>query len=102
MITNKNDIIQLLLLNKGLIRSFNVQRIGIFGSFNNETNTKESDVDLLVEFEEGKKTFKNYTGVYLFLKDILKSEIDFRTPESLSPYIGPSILNSIEYVSFSS
>ncbi len=102
MITNKDDIIQLLLLNKGLIRSFNVQRIGIFGSLISGTNTEESDVDLLVEFEEGKKTFKNYTGAYLFLKDILKSEIDFLTPESLSPYIGPSILNSIEYVSFSS
>jgi predicted nucleotidyltransferase len=102
MITNKDDIIQLLLLNKGLIRSFNVQRIGIFGSLISGANTEESDVDLLVEFEEGKKTFKNYTGAYLFLKDILKSEIDFLTPESLSPYIGPSILNSIEYVSFSS
>jgi uncharacterized protein len=102
MLSRKDDIIQLLLLNKGLIRSFNVQRIGIFGSVISGTDTEESDVDLLVEFEEGKKNFKNYTGAYLFLKDILKSEIDFLTPESLSPYIGPSILNAIEYVSFNS
>ena len=102
MVNKKDDIIQLLLLNKGKIRSFSVERIGLFGSFNKGTNTAESDVDLLVEFEEGKTTFKNYTGAYLFLKDILERDIDFVTPESLSPYIGPAILKTVEYVSFNS
>jgi len=100
MITEKDDIIQVLLSNEGTIRSFSIQRIGIFGSFLKGTNTSESDVDLLVEFEEGKTTFKNYTGAYIFLKDLFKREIDFVTPESLSPYIGPTILNAVEYISF--
>src|SRR4051794_33735666 len=100
MINTKEDIIQELLLHKETLRSFKVDRIGLFGSFKEGTNNNDSDIDLLVEFEPGKKTFKNYTGVYLFLKDILKREIDFLTPESLSPYIGPHILKAVEYVSF--
>lgn len=100
MINTKNDIIQLLLLHKEVLRSFNVERIGLFGSFINETNNNESDIDLLIEFEPQKKTFKNYTGAYLFLKDILQRDIDFLTPDSLSPYIGPRILKAVEYVSF--
>lgn len=100
MVQKKDDIIQLLQLNKDVLQSFCVRRIGLFGSFNAGTNNDESDIDLLVDFEEGKKNFKNYTGAYLFLKDVLKREIDFVTTESLSPYIMPVVLNTIEYVSF--
>jgi predicted nucleotidyltransferase len=100
MIHTKHDIIQVLLSHKEEIRSFKIDRIGLFGSFNNGNNNNESDIDLLVEFEHGKKTFKNYTGAYLFLKDVLQKEIDFLTPEALSPYVGEHILKSIDYVSF--
>lgn len=98
MISTKEDIVEMLVLQKETLRSYCVQRIGLFGSFVKHTNTKTSDVDLLVEFEPGKKTFSNYTGAYLFLKKILKREIDFLTPESVSPYIGQHILNEVEYV----
>lgn len=100
MINTKDDIIKVLLSNKEKILSFKIERIGLFGSFRNETSNKESDIDLLVEFQQGKKTFKNYTGAYLFLKDVLQKEIDFLTPEALSPYIGKHILKSVDYVSF--
>jgi len=102
MVQQKDDIIQILLQNKDVLRSFCINRIGIFGSFMQGVNTAESDIDLLVDFEEGKKNFKNYTGAYLFLKNVFDRDIDFITPESLSPYIGPYILNAIEYVSFNS
>lgn len=100
MVNSKQDIISLLLNNKETIRSFKIERIGLFGSYNKETFDEKSDIDLLIEFEPQKKNFKNYTGAYLFLKDILKKEIDFVTNESLSPYLKPHILKNIEYVSF--
>lgn len=96
---SKENIISLLYENKKILRSFGASRIGLFGSFAAETNKKDSDIDLLVEFEPGKKNFKNYTGAYLFLKELFQKDIDFLTPESLSPYIGPHILKSVEYVS---
>ena len=98
MVKTKNDITRLLIENKQKLRSFGAFRIGLFGSFAENTNNDSSDIDILVDFEPGKKNFKNYTGIYLFLKDLFKKEIDFLTPESLSPYIGPHILKSVEYV----
>lgn len=100
MIHTKDDIIKVLLSHKEEIRSFKIDRIGLFGSFNKSNNNNESDIDLLIEFQQGKKTFKNYTGAYLFLKDILKRDIDFLTLEALSPYIGKHILKAVDYVSF--
>ena len=44
MVTSKHDIIQLLLLHKQELRSYKVQRIGLFGSFNNALNKKDSDI----------------------------------------------------------
>ena len=85
--------------NKEVLRTYKVERIGLFGSYVTSNNDLDSDIDLLVEFQEKEKTFKNYTGAYLFLKDLFKKEINFLTPESLSPYIGPHILKQVEYVS---
>ena len=101
MAYTKEHIIQLLSLHKEALRSYQIKRIGIFGSFQKRLNTEESDIDLLVEFQPAKKNFKNYTGAYLFLKDVLQKEIDFLTPESLSQYIGPHILKDVEYIAIS-
>jgi predicted nucleotidyltransferase len=37
-----------------------VIRIGLFGSFVREEQSRESDLDLLVEFDQGRKTFDNF------------------------------------------
>ena len=41
-----------------LVARFTVQRIGVFGSFARDTAGPESDVDILVDFNE--PTFDNY------------------------------------------
>jgi predicted nucleotidyltransferase len=97
---DKNNIIRIISENQEQLIAFGTSRIGIFGSYVKGKATSKSDIDIYIEFEKGKKNFKNYTGAYLFLKDLLQQEIDFITPESLSPYIGPHILNEVEYVPF--
>lgn len=99
MVYTAADIKSIIYNNRNQLRAFGAKRIGIFGSHIKKNQTSDSDIDLLIEFEEGKKNFKTYTGAYLFLKKLLNKEIDFLTPESLSPYIGPHILKSVEYVS---
>ena len=101
MIQTKEAIIQTILSHKDALRSYAIESIGLFGSYKKETHNNDSDIDLLIEFLPQKKTFKNYTGAYLFLKDSSITNIDCITPESLSPYIGPHILNQVEYVSIS-
>jgi len=39
------------------IKKYGVKRIGLFGSYIRNEQNAESDIDILVEFEKGKKTF---------------------------------------------
>lgn len=80
------------------IAGYGARRIGLFGSFRKGSQTGESDIDLLVEFEPGKKTYSNFIGLTLYLEEILGREVELVTPESLSPYIGPAIVDEAEYV----
>lgn len=58
----------------------------------------ESDIDLLVEFEPGKKTFDNFIHLIFLLEDNLKRRVELVTPESLSPHLRPYLLKEVEYV----
>lgn len=58
----------------------------------------QSDVDLLVEFEPGRKTFDNFMNLCFLLEDLFRRRVEPVTPESLSPYIKPNILEQAEYV----
>lgn len=83
--------------NRGVIEGYGVKNIGLFGSYAQGTQKKSSDVDILVEFEEGKKTFDNYMELKLFLEDLLNREIDLVTRQSLKPDLKPYIHKSVKY-----
>jgi predicted nucleotidyltransferase len=74
-----------------------VSRIGLFGSFVRGEQRPDSDIDLLVEFEVGKKTFDNFMELSFFLEEVLQHKVELITVESLSPYLGPYILKEVEY-----
>jgi predicted nucleotidyltransferase len=95
---NKNDIVEMLDTHKKEIKSFGVKSLGLFGSFVRSQQHRESDVDLLVEFESDQKTFDHFMALSFFLEDLLKRRVELVTPEALSPYIGPHILEEVEYV----
>lgn len=86
-------------MNNHAIRDFGVKKIGLFGSFVKNRQTFRSDVDLLVEFEKGKKTYNHFIKLAYFLEDILGRKVDLITDKSLSPFLGPNILKETEYVS---
>ena len=54
-IETKEKVLELIRLNRDKIRSYGVKRIGLFGSFVRGEQKPESDIDLLVEFHQGKK-----------------------------------------------
>jgi predicted nucleotidyltransferase len=56
-----------------------------------------SDVDVLVEFEQDRKTFDNFIQLSFLLEDLFQRRVELVTIESLSPYIGPHILSEVEY-----
>lgn len=94
----KKEITRLLRKNATRLRSFGLKRIGLFGSFVRGDQQPASDVDFLVEFEPGKKTFDNFMALSFFLDELLERKVELVTRESLSPYIGPHILAEVEYV----
>jgi len=98
-IQTKEKVLSLIIEHQDRIKALGVKRLGLFGSFVREEQDATSDVDLLVEFEQGKKTFDNFIQLSFFLEDLFKRRIELVTRESLSPYIGPHILSEVEYVS---
>lgn len=96
----KDDIFAQIIAHQAEIQAFGVKRLGLFGSFVRKAQHGGSDIDLVVEFEPGAKTFDNFMHLSFFLEDLFKRRVEVVTPESLSPYIGPHILNTIEYANF--
>lgn len=98
----KNEIIQQLKSNEQHLLDYGVKEIGIFGSFLTNDANSESDIDLLVDIKKESKTFKNFLSLNYFLENLFNRKVDLVTKQSLSPFIGPHILKSAEYVTFSS
>lgn len=98
-VQTKQDVLSLIEEHRIRIAEFGVQRLGLFGSFVRGEQNEESDVDVLVEFEPEKKTFDAFIQLSFFLEDLLQRRVELVTLESLSPYIGPHILDEAEYVS---
>ena len=97
MIKTKDDILKVLAHHQSRLRALGVKRIGLFGSFVRGEQLPDSDIDLLVEFEPGRKTFDTFMELCFFLEEILQHGCELVTVESLSPYIGPHILKEVEY-----
>jgi predicted nucleotidyltransferase len=101
-VQTKDDIRLVIQNNQSRIKALGVKKLGLFGSFVREEQHQDSDVDLLVEFEQGKKTFKNFMQLSFLLEDVLDRRVELVTFEALSPYIRPYIIQEVEYVSFTS
>ena len=101
-IITKEEVLELIRSNQDKIRSFGVRKLGLFGSFVRREQKPESDIDLLVEFEQDKKSFDNFIQLAFFLEEILARRVELITSDALSPYIGPHIIREVEYVNFSS
>jgi predicted nucleotidyltransferase len=87
---DKNNILKTLSENSGSLARYGVMRIGLFGSRLSNDATEESDIDLLVDIQKDKKTFRNFMSLNYYLEELLHG----------SPHIGPHILNTVEYASF--
>ncbi len=97
-IQTKEELLNVLLQYKDTLKSYGVNRIGLFGSFVKDRQNAESDIDLLVEFLPDQKNFRNFINLAFFLEDMLNRKVELVTAESLSPYLKPYILKEVEYV----
>ncbi|MCC7573793.1 MAG: nucleotidyltransferase family protein [Candidatus Methanofastidiosum sp.] len=70
------------------------KKIGIFGSVARGEDMSDSDIDILVEFNEVKSLFE-MVGIELDLADVLGKKIDLVTEGALSPYIKDKVLKDL-------
>ena len=100
---NRNIIISRLVSNTKTIRNLGVDKVGLFGSYLIDKQNSQSDIDILVEFQKGENKFDNFMNLCFLLDELFKGKkVEVVTTNSLSPYIGPKILQQVEYVPLSS
>jgi len=74
-VMTKNEILNELSKNKSYIeQNFEVDKIGLFGSYAKGKQTEESDIDIYVEFKH--KTFDNLAGLWNYLEELYHKKID--------------------------
>jgi len=96
-VLTKKEILKNISEGREQIRKYGVKRLGLFGSFIRKEQKKKSDVDILVEFEKGMKTFDNYMELKFFLENTLGCKVDLVIHDALKPQIKPYIMREIEY-----
>lgn len=98
MVSTRDDISKIISENKVQIKSLGAKSLGLFGSFARNEATNQSDVDLIVQFEEGKKSYDNFIQLAYLLEDLLGRKVELVTENSLSKYIKPHIEKEVFYV----
>jgi hypothetical protein len=73
-----------------------IRRMAFFGSVLRDDFRPESDVDVLVEFEEGRTPGLAFFGMEQELTEVLGRKVDLNTPKCLSKYFRDSVLASAE------
>lgn len=58
------------------LRRLGVERIGLFGSFQRDIPDSKSDVDLLIEFAPGEKSFDNFMALSFLLEEELDRPVE--------------------------
>ncbi|MHA1293872.1 MAG: nucleotidyltransferase family protein [Promethearchaeota archaeon] len=82
-----------------LCKKYKIKKIGIFGSYLRGDAKKESDLDILVEFEpEARISLLEFVELELHIGDILGIKIDLVEKSALKPRIGKHILDEVKYL----
>jgi uncharacterized protein len=76
-----------------ILQKADVKKAALFGSYVRGDNTRESDIDILVELPENASLFE-LAGLKIDLEGKLKKKVDVVTYRSICPLIKDSILSN--------
>ena len=80
-----------------LKKNYGIKKIGVFGSYARGEETRESDVDILVEFHETPDLFK-FFSLEEYLEKLLNKKIDMVRPQGLKAKIKDNVLSEVIYL----
>jgi len=75
-----------------------VRRLALFGSVQRNTARVDGDVDVLVEFQPGMKSYDRFFALGELLERVLGRPVDLVTTEALSPFLKPYVLSEAQDV----
>ncbi len=79
-----------------LSKKYSIKSIGVFGSYVRGAQKKQSDVDLLVEFEESSNlSLLDFVRLENYLSDLLGVKVDLVEKSALKPRIGKHVLQEV-------
>jgi predicted nucleotidyltransferase len=79
-----------------LQKEYSVKTLGLFGSFADGTYNDNSDIDIMVEFEQ--PVGWNFFTLEKYLEKTFNRKIDLVTPGALKKQIKPFILSQMQYI----
>lgn len=92
------DVLALLRQHEPILKErFKIASIGIFGSYARGEERIDSDVDVLVTFQTGQKTFEHYMDCKFYLEDLFGKRVDLVIKDTIKPRFKPFILSEIVY-----
>lgn len=95
---NKEDILKsLILLKKEVNNKYKAEIKGIFGSYVRNEETKDSDIDILVSFDE-EADLLDFSGLSLFLQEKLDNRVDIVPIDFIREEIKDYILLETIYI----
>ncbi len=93
-----DEIKKIIKTNKpALVEKYKINEIGIFGSYVRGEQNQQSDVDILVDFEQFPGLIE-FVGIENELSEHLGAKVDLVTKSGLKPEIGRYILNETVYL----
>jgi predicted nucleotidyltransferase len=86
----RDEVLSVLTAHQSELEGFGVQSLHLFGSVAREEAAAESDVDLLVSFQET-PTFSGFMKLRIFLEDLLGAKVDLVTESGLREAVRPYV-----------
>ena len=92
-VAHRSDVVARLCAEASTLREMGLARCALFGSFARDQMIRpDSDVDLLVSFQPGRKDFDAYLALVDHLETILARRVDMVTIESVSRHLVDAVL----------
>ncbi|MDD2671308.1 MAG: nucleotidyltransferase family protein [Syntrophales bacterium] len=82
---------------KELAKEFHIKELGIFGSLVRGEERIDSDIDMLVVFEQPIDLFR-FLDLEERLSEVSGRKVDLVSKNALKPHIGKAILKEVQYL----
>jgi predicted nucleotidyltransferase len=100
LLKTQNDIFQILRDQKSsLLEGYQVTKIGVFGSYARGEQTNESDLDILVDYQDDRPpTLPKLIELRDYLSELLTIKVDVVTPNGLKARLRDRVLSEVIYL----